>query len=61
MSKPFVIALVGLVFFVSILTFGELSRFKGAVPLAFLVGGTMMLGGIAVGVVRSLTGGARRS
>jgi hypothetical protein len=61
MSKPFAVALAGLVLFITILALGELSHSKGAFPLAFLLGGTMMLGGMAVGVVRSLTGGPRRS
>jgi len=34
---------------------------KGAVPLAFLVGGTMMAGGMVVGLMRSLSGRGRPS
>jgi hypothetical protein len=38
------------------LTIGELVHSKDAGPLAFLVGGTMMIGGLAVGLMRSLGG-----
>jgi hypothetical protein len=56
MSPPFVIALLGLLFAVASLRIGQLAHAKGAVPLAFLVGGTMMLGGLIVGLMRSLWG-----
>jgi hypothetical protein len=55
MSPPFVIAALGLLFVLTALAIGELAHAKGAVPLAFLVGGTMMLGGLAVGLLRSLS------
>jgi hypothetical protein len=56
MSSPFVVALVGLVFTLAALAIGEALHLKRAVPLAFVVGGTMMVGGLAVGLLRSLTG-----
>ena len=56
MSPPFVVALLGLLFSLASLTVGELMQLKGAVPLAFLVGGTMMLGGIVVGLMRLVLG-----
>jgi hypothetical protein len=52
MSRPFAFALLGLVLTIATLTIGELMRAKGAVPLAFIVGGTMMIGGLAVGLLR---------
>ena len=58
MSKPFAVALLGLVLFVATLTVGALSGSKGAFPVAFLIGGAMMLGGIAIGLARSITGAA---
>jgi hypothetical protein len=61
MSPPFAIAAVGLLFALAVLALGELTQSKGAVPVAFLVGGTMMLGGLAVGLVRSIPSGRRRS
>jgi hypothetical protein len=54
MSRPFACALFGLVFAIVVLAIGEINHFKGAVPLAFLVGGTLMIGGLAVGVLRNL-------
>jgi hypothetical protein len=54
MSRPFACALLGLVWTIATLTIGELMRAKGAVPLAFIVGGTMMIGGLAVGLLREL-------
>jgi hypothetical protein len=60
MSRPFICALAGLVVFIAILTVGGLMRVKGAVPLAFLLGGAMMIGGVVVGFVRELTGRAGR-
>jgi hypothetical protein len=59
-SRPFLCALAGLDVFITILSVGALVRAKGAVPLAFLVGGTMMIGGLAVGFLRELTGQAHR-
>jgi hypothetical protein len=56
MSKPFAVALLGLLVVVASLTCGELARSKGAGPFAFLVGGTLMLGGLAVGALREATG-----
>ena len=61
MSPPFAIAAVGLLFALTVLAIGELFHAKGAVPLAFFVGGTMMLGGLAVGLLRSLSGKGGRS
>jgi hypothetical protein len=52
---------LGLVFAVAVLVYGESARVKGAVPLAFLVGGTMIVGGLAVGLMRSLVGMRSRS
>ncbi len=60
MSRPFAFALLGLVLTIAILTIGEWMRAKGAVPLAFIVGGTMMFGGLAVGVLRELLGVRRK-
>lgn len=54
MSPPFVVALLGLLFCTAAMTYGELTHSKSAGPLAFLVGGTMMLGGIVIGLMRSL-------
>jgi hypothetical protein len=54
MSRPFACALLGLVFTIVVLAVGERNHFKGAVPVAFLVGGAMMIGGLAVGAVRAL-------
>jgi len=54
MSRPFACALFGLVLTIVVLAYGEFSHSKGAVPVAFLVGGTMMIGGLAVGVLRGL-------
>ena len=54
MSPPFAIALVGLLFALTVLTIGELIHAKGAVPFAFLVGGSMMIGGLTVGFLRQL-------
>jgi hypothetical protein len=56
MSRPFIIALSGLLLVIGSLMIGELVHSKGAGPLAFLVGGTMMIGGLAVGLMRSLGG-----
>jgi hypothetical protein len=56
MSPPFTVAAVGLVLALAALVIGELLHAKGAVPLAFLVGGTMMVGGVVVGLMRSLRG-----
>jgi hypothetical protein len=56
MSPPFAIALSGLVFTLAVLTLGEFFHLKGAVPIAFLVGGTMMIGGLVVGLIRSILG-----
>ena len=56
MSPPFAIAFTGLVFTLAVLTIGEFFHLKGAVPIAFLVGGTMMMGGLVVGLIRSLLG-----
>jgi hypothetical protein len=61
MSPPFAIAAVGLLFAVVVLVLGERFHSKGAVPLAFLVGGTMIVGGLAVGLMRSIFRGGRRS
>ncbi|QDV34263.1 hypothetical protein [Tautonia plasticadhaerens] len=61
MSRPFTVALLGLVFAAAVLAYGEFARAKGAVPLAFLAGGTMMVGGLAVGLMRSLAGKRSRS
>jgi hypothetical protein len=61
MSPPFAIAAVGLLFALAVLALGEELHIKGAVPVAFLVGGTMMLGGLAVGLMRSIPRGGRRS
>jgi hypothetical protein len=55
MSKPFTVALAGLIVFITILTVGELNHSKDAFPLAVLLGGAMMIGGIVLGVARSLT------
>ncbi len=55
MSKPFAVALAGLVLFITILAVGELRGSKGAFPLAILIGGAMMIGGIVVGTIRSAT------
>ena len=60
MARPFMCALAGLVVFLAILLVGGLMRAKGAITLAFLIGGTMMIGGIAVGFLRELTGRAGR-
>jgi hypothetical protein len=56
MSRPFAVALIGLVFALATLVIGELARSKGAVPIAFLVGGAMMIGGIVIGLLRSIRG-----
>ena len=56
MSPPFAIALSGLIVTLAVLTIGEFFHLKGAVPIAFLVGGTMMLGGLVVGFIRSILG-----
>jgi hypothetical protein len=61
MSPPFAIAAIGLLFSLTVLALGEVFHSKGAVPVAFLVGGTMMLGGLAVGLVRSILGERKRS
>jgi hypothetical protein len=55
MSRPFACALFGLVFSIVVLTIGERNQIKGAVPVAFLVGGTMMIGGLAIAASRALT------
>jgi len=60
MSRPFACALFGLVFSIVVLAIGERNHIKGAVPMAFLIGGTMMIGGLAVGAVRALPRGRRR-
>jgi len=54
MSPPFAIALFGMLFALAVLAIGELVHAKGAVPLAFLLGGSMMIGGLAVGFLRQL-------
>jgi hypothetical protein len=61
MSPPFTVAALGLLLTLTALIIGEWLHLKGAVPLAFLVGGTMMLGGLAVGLMRSITGRGRPS
>jgi hypothetical protein len=50
-----------LLFVVACLTIGQSVHFKGAVPAAFMVGGAMMIGGLAVGILRSLLGGRDRA
>jgi len=54
MSRPFAIALLGLIVAIVILATGQRSHGKAAVPLAFLVGGTMMIGGVVIGILREL-------
>jgi hypothetical protein len=61
MSPPFTIAALGLLLALTALVIGEWLHAKGAVPLAFLIGGTMMVGGLVVGLMRSLTGRGRPS
>ena len=51
----------GKILALAVLALGELSHSKGAVPVAFLVGGPMTLGGLAVGLVRSIPRRGRRS
>jgi hypothetical protein len=60
MSRPFAFALLGLVLTIAILTIGEWMRAKGAVPLAFIVGGAMMIGGLTIGLLRELLGIRRK-
>jgi hypothetical protein len=59
-SRPFLCALAGLIVFIMILSFGALVRANGTVPLASLIGGTMMIGGLGVGFLRELTGRSGR-
>jgi hypothetical protein len=61
MSPPFTIAALGLLLTLTVLVIGEWLHLKGAVPVAFLIGGTMMVGGVVVGLMRSITGRGRPS
>jgi hypothetical protein len=60
MSNPFAVALIALVFALATLAIGGWLHEKGAVPLAFLVGGAMMLGGLSIGLKREVTNMIRR-
>ncbi|MFO0908466.1 MAG: hypothetical protein U0794_08910 [Isosphaeraceae bacterium] len=53
MSTPYRIALLGFVLVVGSLLIQDLARSKSAGPLIFLIGGSMTLGGLAIGLLRS--------
>ena len=59
MSRPFALALLGVVAFVALLAFGAWTGSKGAVPLALVLGGALMLGGATVGVLREVVTGRK--
>jgi hypothetical protein len=54
MSRPFACALFGLLFSIATLTAGEHMHVKAAVPIAFVVGGAMIVGGLTIGFLREL-------
>lgn len=53
-SIPMMVAAIGLVAAVAILVVGDAYRIKAAVPIAFLLCGPMIVGGLVIGLMRGI-------